>query len=250
MAAVAAPPAAAAGPAGAAETVLVEEASGVLPDRAIQLQPGVTYGQSKIGAERRDTWAPSLTVRAGLPWGIQAELHVPYVFAQQGQRKPVSGIDDVQLGLGKKLIAEGPYWPQVAAGVRWSSPTGDKTTRPPIGAGVDMLTGSVGAITRQAPWALFATLDYAAGLEQRSGARPRHAGGKIGAALGLSPETAVFADIGATSPALGFVRPAGVAQLGVITALSPTSALRIAIGAGVTRRAPRLLLTVSLPIAL
>jgi hypothetical protein len=243
-------PVASAEPVDAVTTALVEEAGTVLPDRAIQLQPGAMYTQSKIGTARRDTLIPALTVRAGLPWATQVELQVPYVYAQQTRREQVSGIGDVQLGLANRLLAEGPYWPELAAGVLWKSATGDAATRPPTGTGVDTLRGAVSAIIRPQPFALFATLDYTAGLEERGRARPHHAGGRVGASAAVSPETAVYLDVSATSPARGFVRPTGVAQIGMVTGLSPTTAFDIAVGVGVTRRAPRFQLTVSVPISL
>src|SRR5204862_535446 len=100
--------------------------------------PGFDYLYSEPRGGRRDTAMSSLTVRAGLPWALQAEITVPYVvYDRQTGSRVVSNLGDLQLGLTKQLVAEREFLPELLVTGRWKSRSGDSRSTPPTGIGSD-----------------------------------------------------------------------------------------------------------------
>jgi hypothetical protein len=248
----------------ALERALVLQGGGVLPAKAVEAEPGVFYVyDSPAGGERRDTFGTALTVRLGLPFAAQADLSLPYVLRDDWTRHGVSaGIGDVRLGLTKRLFGKAEQATAVFVRGEWRLPTGDVKKTPPTGFGQHGLRVELTATAQQEPFVFFGNLSYAWNLgtaHLADGTRLDTGdvvGGRIGAVLAATPDVSLvgalsFHSTGRDRLAGGLVsatdRARGALELGATTILGRNLFLDLDAEIGITRDAPDLAVSVSLP---
>jgi hypothetical protein len=237
----------------ALERALVLQGGYVIPTKAAEIEPEITYFYSEPNGVRRDIVRPTLTLRYGLPWAAELDVRVPYVaYDHLGRMSPVSGLGDIDVALTKELIAERASVPALLVSARWKSTSGRTGSTPPTGTGVDTVQASLTAVKRQDPIVFFGSVSYIASLGSGPFDIGDLAGIKLGVFLAATPDTSVFVDIDVTSSFSNENDPSGrlfgIADVGFLTILSRTTALNINAGFGFTPAAPDFRLTISLPI--
>ena len=250
------------------ERALVREGGLLLAPGELEIEPNFLYSHSSGSGFRRDTYSPGLAVRVGLPrrWQLDAEL--PYVFENVGQggtSRHSSGIGDFTLGLSHQLLEERGSVPAVIGGIAYRASTGRNTafeSAAPVelGSGFDAALASVTVVKRLAPLVVFGGYTYThqfsetkAGLSVDPGANHEL---RLGTILAASPESslrAVFQQTFFDSTKLGGVAVPGTSdhaallELGGTFLIRGTTALDVAIGAGLTRAAPDYRISIALP---
>lgn len=237
----------------ALERALVRQGGSVIPPKAFEMEPEITYFYSEPGGVRRDTVRSAMTLRLGLPWSSQLDVRVPYVvYDKLAGVSSSSGLGDIDVGLTKQLNAERAFVPELLISARWKTTTGRTETNPPTGNGVDTVQGALTAVKRQDPLVFFGSVAYAASLGSGPFDVGDFAGGRLGVFLAATPDTSLLFDIDVNSTFTNrfdeFGRLFGVAEVGFLTVLSRKTVLNINAGFGFTPAAPDFRLTVSLPI--
>jgi len=242
----------------ALERALVRQGGSVLPERAIEIEPELFYVHSETGAGlRRDTFGSALSVRFGLPWDAQADMRVPYIIRdRQSGGGTASGLGDIDLGLTKILFLEREMTPELLLSARWRTRTGKEKGNPPTGLGADALQAGLTGVKRLDPLVAYGGLFYTH-YRGSDGVDPGDdIGGRLGAALAVTPDTSVFWGVHVNSSAAmridgqrlaGTNRLSGIAELGGATVLGHGVLLNVTAGAGFTSAAPDFFFTVSLP---
>jgi hypothetical protein len=250
------------------ERALVREGGLLLAPGELEIEPNFVYSHSSGSGFRRDTYSPGLAVRVGLHrrWQLDAEL--PYVFENVGQggaSRHASGIGDFTLGLSHQLLEERGSVPAVTGSIAYRADTGRNTvfeSAAPVelGSGFDAVLATVTAVKRLAPLVVFGSYTYThqfaetrAGLSVDPGATHDL---RLGTILAASPESslrAVFQQTFFDSTKLGGVAVPGTSdhaallELGGTFLIRGTTALDVAIGAGLTRAAPDYRISIALP---
>jgi hypothetical protein len=236
----------------ALERALVRQGGSVIPAKAIEVEPEITYFYSEPGGVRRDTVRSVATLRFGLPWASQLDVRVPYVvYDKLAGFSSSSGLGDIDVGLTKQLIAERDFVPELLISGRWKTTSGRSEANPPTGTGVDTLQASLTAVKRQDPLVFFGSFAYTASLGTGPFDLGDLVGGRLGVFLAATPDTSLFFDIDVTSSFASRFdesgRLFGVAEVGFLTVLSRKTVLNINAGFGFTPAAPDFRLTISLP---
>jgi hypothetical protein len=237
----------------ALERALVLQGGSVIPPKAFEMVPEITYFYSEPGGVRRDTVRSAMTLRLGLPWSSQLNVRVPYtVYDSFAGVSSSSGLGDIDVGLTQQLIAERAFVPELLISARWKTTTGRTETNPPTGNGVDTVQGALTAVKRQDPLVFFGSVAYTASLGSGPFDVGDFAGGQFGVFLAATPDTSLLFDIDVNSTFTNrfdeFGRLFGVAEVGFLTVLSRKTVLNINAGFGFTPAAPDFRLTISLPI--
>jgi hypothetical protein len=217
----------------------------------------------------RNELEASLGMRAGLPWSMQAEVRLPYVWLHENRAEGTisrserrSGLGDIEIGLARQFVAEERGRPAVLGSLNWKTTTGNNDFgRLSPGSGFPQLQGTVTAVKREDPLVFFGAASYTAILErERSGSDVDPGNAltlKAGTILAASPETSLrvafevgrFARtrIGGSSVA-GSDATVGILELGLATLASARALLDIEIAIGLTPDAPDFQVRLALPI--
>jgi hypothetical protein len=211
------------------ERTLIDRGGLVLPTGALEIDAGMTYSHSSSEAltidgftifpvlvvgdivserVRRDTTAANLTARMGLPWGMQAELRVPYIHEETSRvsgdgeeaRLSGSGLGDVELALSRQLwrAADGGF--DLLGSLRWKSTTGRDAfgataTEIPFGTGFDAFSASLTGVSVLDPVVFFGGLSYTKSVADEKGdvriAPGDSVGLQFGTALALNLDTSI-----------------------------------------------------------
>ena len=270
----------------ALERTLVRAGGLVLPKGMFELEPRLQYsyrgfeglrivtvgGVAQIAPQdiSRNQLEASLALRAGLPWSMQAEIRVPYVWANEDrttlsasrESDSVSGLGDIELALAKQFLDERRGRPAVLGSLNWKSVTGEhELGRLSPGSGFPQLQGALTAVMRQDPLVFFGTASYAHVFKRDRGGAEVNPGDsiglKVGSILAASPETSLRAafDFTRTSRArvggasvAGSDATVGIVEIGLATLLTGKTLLDVELGIGVTPDAPDFRVRLALPI--
>jgi hypothetical protein len=259
----------------AIQEALVARGLVLLPAGSFRVSPGFswTHSGSEANRTRSDTYAASLALQAGLPWGLMFSASIPYVYRDTvfGSN---SGFGDLSLGLSKKLNDQTDGVPSFVASLGYQERTGeDPFARIPIGSGFRALSARLSAIQRLDPVAIYGNVSYTHPFgrditatnilgEQNFVGRinpGRSFGLGFGASLAATPDVTLDGGVSmffvrgteVDSAAAGSFRlpRATIAflTLGSGFIISRDLALLIQAGAGATKDSPDFFLSVSLP---
>lgn len=247
----------------ALERTLVQQGGLLLRPGAYELQPEASYAHwDRSRGPLRRLAGMALTLRAGLPWGSQFQLRVPYVQAVSATGSRTAP-GDTEISFAKQFLDEAPGRPGLIGSLGWTARTGKDgfDGGVPTGSGFNVLQAGLTAVRRVDPLMLYGGISYAAAVSRRvSGSEiaPGDTFGlRMGTILAASPETAVNLGLN-----LGFARQTrvdgqaladsdtvvGTLQLGVGTVLSRSVLLNVSGEFRVAGNAPNFRLVVSLPI--
>jgi hypothetical protein len=243
----------------ALERALVRLGGLVLPEGTVEIEPEVSYSYGDPnGGTRRDTLTSALTFWFGLPWATQTDLYVPYVISdRQSGVGSATGLGDIEIGLAKRLIAEGEFIPELLLTGRWKPPTGSSDGPLQSGTGTHALQARLTASKRQDPLVIIGRLSYTKNLHSGDIAPGDILGGRLGIILAATPDTSVLLNVDVDSSFATQVggrkiaetdRLRGVLEVGLVTALSRHLLFNVTTGIGFTPATPDFQLTVSLPI--
>jgi hypothetical protein len=211
------------------ERTLIDRGGLVLPTGTLEIDAGMTYSHASSEAltidgftifpvlvvgdivserVRRDTTTANLTARYGLPWGLQAELRVPYIHEETSRvsgdgeetRLSGSGLGDVELALSRQLwrAADGGF--DLLGSLRWKTATGrdafgGAATDIPFGSGFDALSASLTGVSVLDPVVFFGGVSYTKSLADEKGgvriAPGDSIGLQFGTALALNLDTSI-----------------------------------------------------------
>lgn len=150
----------------AIEEALVAKGVVLIPPGSFRLAPGFTWAHSGASALRTriDSYVASLTADAGLPWGMAVSANVPYVYRDTSFGSN-SGLGDFSLAVSKKLTDESDFlrgMPSWVASLSYLEKNGEDPFGPiPIGSGFRALAGTLSAVKRIDPVALYGNLTFA-----------------------------------------------------------------------------------------
>jgi len=270
----------------ALERTLVRSGGLVLPKGAWEIEPHLQYsyrgsdqlrivvvnGVAQVAQEdrKRDEVEASIGLRAGLPFSMQAELRIPYVWLREEratrgantESARTSGLGDLEIGLTAQLANEMRGRPALLASIRATLTTGDhdfgQLSR---SSGFPQIQAALTAVKRQDPLVFFGALTYARVFERAHGGADVDPGDvfgvKVGTLLAASPETSLRAGLelqrsGRTTVSGASVggsdTTVAVLELGLATLISARTLFDLQFGVGVTPDAPDFRLRVSLPV--
>jgi len=146
----------------AIEEALVSRGLVLLPPGSFRATPRITWVHT--GADRyrtrSDSYTGSVGGQAGLPLGMMLSAFVPYTHRDTSIGSN-SGFGDLVVELSKKLNNESDRLPSFVAGLSYSHDSGDDPFAPiPISFGFRSITGSLSALKRIDPVALYASVSY------------------------------------------------------------------------------------------
>jgi hypothetical protein len=213
----------------ALERTLVRAGGLVVPKGTYELEPRLQYsyrgfeglrivtdagGVSQIAPQdiSRTQFEASMALRAGLPWSMQVEIRVPYVWAYEDratlsasrESERTSGWGDVELALAKQFVDERPGRPALLGSINWKSVTGEhELGRLSPGSGFPQLQAALTTVMRQDPLVFFGTLSYAYLFERERSGTDVDPGDSIGVKVGslTSPALAAPGSPARPSPA-------------------------------------------------
>jgi hypothetical protein len=277
-----APQADADGAARALERTLVERGGLLLPAGEYELVPELSYafadseavlladGTLAEAEVRRYTGA--VTLRLGLPFRLQAEGQVPYVYAQQTPAAPdaaartASGVGDVRAALTWHVIRAGSRIPDVLLTGFWNAPTGRSQldgdpTDVPLGAGFASFGGGLSIVKAIDPLVLLAAFEVEESVPRRIAAGWLDPRASLGittiAILAVSPETSLLFGLEQTysqtarvrgADIRGTNRSAAVFSVGFGTLASSVGMLEVSVGIGLTQDVPRFQVNLATPL--
>jgi hypothetical protein len=259
--------------------VLVEKGGLLLRPWSVELQPEVSYSYKgsngllivddngrrtavahDVDLNRLET---ALIGRLGLPWQSQAELKVPYVYAQedsssgaQTDSRSQSGLGDVELALTRQFVRESGWLPDLLVEGRWKTSTGKDAfdgggDTLPLGTGFNGLGARVTAVKTVEPLVLLGTAGYTVNLEGNREGFEIDPGdqwlGSVGAVLAAGPGVSLRGgfSVGFSDEATvdgdrvaGSDRVDGRLNFGVGATLTDKVLLDLGFGVGVTDDAP------------
>jgi hypothetical protein len=204
----------------ALERTLVRSGALLLGAGQIELEPTLSFIRNEstandlfvidggaataLGAQKRvrSDGGLDLTLRAGLPLDMQAEialsglavretLTTTVAGASQGESLNESSVGDLRLGLAKTLLRERGAWPDLIGRVTWDTATGQSKQRLSAGSGFNEIELGLTAIKRQDPLVFVGSLQARGALE-RGDVRPGNVySGSANVSLAVSPETSL-----------------------------------------------------------
>jgi hypothetical protein len=270
----------------ALERTLVRTGGLVLPKGAWEIEPLLQYsyrgsdqlrivlvnGVAQIAQQdrSRDDLEASIGLRAGLPFSMQADVRIPYVWLREDratvgasdETARTSGLGDLDIGLTTQLANEVRGRPALLASLRATLTTGDhdfgQLSR---GSGFPQIQAGLTAVKRDDPLVFVGTLTYAWTFDRSYQGANIDPGNVFGASAGMllaaSPDTSLRAGLNLQWSGRATVAGASVAgsdttvamlELGLATLISARTLLDVQFGVGVTPDAPDFRLRVSLPV--
>ncbi len=235
--------------------------------------PVLIVGSVTTEQVRKDNLIGTLTGRAGLPYGFQADVRIPYQYGLEERtradghftRNEEYGLGDIALGLSKELwISKGGYMPNLIGRVQWKTTTGRSVydgASLGIGSGFNALRTEITALRPIDPAAVYATLGYTVNFGDDKGASGDiNPGDTISAALGttlaLNRDLAISFGFDAQwtqNSSLNGVTVNGSSYnvgdftFGMTYQFMPNRRLDMGFSAGLTRDAPDYSVTLSMP---
>ncbi|WP_296809465.1 hypothetical protein [Thiocapsa sp.] len=144
----------------AIEEALVGRGLVLLPTGTFRLTPRAALAHSGSGEEAFDSYALSLNLEAGLPWGMATSLQLPYIQRDYPAGRN-DGIGDLSLSLSKRLNRETAILPSFVLRLDYRHDNGDDAfAAVPIGYGFQAVTATLSAVKRVEPLALYGNLSY------------------------------------------------------------------------------------------
>jgi hypothetical protein len=265
----------------ALERTLVRSGGLVLPKGRYEIEPSVQYtyrglnALGIVGAQvaqqdlTRNEVEGALGIRAGLPWSMQADIRLPYVWIHQNlavagvdQSERRSGFGDVEISLTKQVAAERSQRPALLGSLNWKSTTGNNDPgHLSPGTGFPSLQGTLTAVKREDPLVFIGSASYIGILERERGGSDVDPGDawslKAATILAASPETSLRAAFEVTRFARTRIGGASLAgsdataaslEFGIATLSSARALVDIEIAIGVTPDAPDFRVRLALPI--
>lgn len=244
--------------------VLVDKGGLLLRPWSVELQPEASYsykgsnglliidnnGQRTAVAHDVDLnrFETALIGRLGLPWQSQAEVKVPYLYAQEDSSSGVqtdsrgqAGLGDVELALTHQFVRESGWWPDLLLEGRWKTNTGKDAFDGgngtlPLGTGFNGLSARVTAVKTIDPVVLIGTAGYTRNFEgKREGFRIDPGDqwlGSLSAVLAAGPGVSLR-----TGTSVGFSDEATVDGDRVAGSDRVDARLNFGLGATITERA-------------
>ncbi len=253
----------------ALERALVRERGLLLSARTVEVEPNFVYSHLAIDGLRRDAYGPGLAIRAGLPARWQLEAGIPYVWERRESGGTVSrahGEGDAYVAASRQLLTERGSLPSLIGTLSWQFSNGRNTLfdagpSVALGSGFDGVSASLTALKRTDPLVFFGSYAFTHLRPARKGVGEVDLGNshalRFGVALATSPTTSLRtafslrtferARIGGLAVP-GTDESVGLLELGASAVLSPSTAIDVLVGAGVTRAAPDFRIGVALPI--
>jgi hypothetical protein len=270
----------------ALERALVQTGAALLPSGAIEFVPSITYqfrrdsrpGQIALTTDgtvlitetvTRSTQAEAgVVIRAGLPFGMQAELGFPWDYknlavvsrANGGGLSEhsigVQGMGDPTVSLTKQLLTEGDVRPGVFFGGSWNSNLGQVKSGIPLGTGFDEFSVGLTAVKRQDPLVFTAGFNYQMALEHNGFQPGDQYTPSLGILFAISPETSLrFSQqlsIGGRDKFHGVSIPgsekmAGTFSFGLVSVLGRGQVVNLTGGIGETPDAPNFFFNLAFP---
>jgi len=252
----------------AIERALLVKQLAILPPWAIQVTPSTTWIHTGSESNRFDVIEQSLQISAGLPFAMEASLSVPYVWGFRQANPSFEGIGNVSISLAKELFSGTDVWPVIVAQGSYAFKTNnDPFTREATGSPFGNVTGSLSAIKRISPVAIYGRLFYSHLLDQtydtdayQGRIRPGNSyGANMGVSLAATPTVSL--DMGAAfnfydraqfqpfnrAAFFSDQATAGYFTMGAGLAITRQVFLNVSASAGVTKDASDLVLNVSIP---
>ncbi|MES2153215.1 MAG: septum formation initiator family protein [Pseudomonadota bacterium] len=255
----------------ALERALVREGGLLLASGTRELEPNAAYSyrDNKLAQTRRHSFGPALAVRFGLPWRLQIEASIPYVFERRRDGAASSNSDgsgDLAVSLSHQLFNERPFVPALIGALQYQAATGKNTVfdnASPVahGSGFNAIQASVTALKRIDPLVIFGNYSFTHTLaETRNGSKIDPGNSqtvRFGSALATGPDTSLRAALSVTlfdkttldgrilsgtSDALGML------ELGGSAVLNASTAIDVMVGIGLTSNAPDFRILVAVPI--
>jgi hypothetical protein len=220
----------------ALERTLVQQGGLVLRRGTYEFEPQLSYSHwDPNRSSFRHELDSAVSLRAGLGWDTQLQVHVPYVNVTTSAGSATS-IGDVDLAFSKQFARESQSGPGLVGSIGWVSRTGknelDGTV--PTGSGFNVLQGALTAVKRHDPMVFYGGLSYASALSREiSGARisPGNIlGVRAGGVLAVRPDTSINVGLN-----LGFAGTGSVNGQSVQNSDATIGSLQIGIGIVVTR---------------
>jgi len=247
----------------ALERLLVQQGAMLLPRRAYELEPSLTYAHwDRSRGPLRHEAAAGLALRAGLPWESQFQVRVSYAHVASDAGS-VTDFGDTDFSFAKQLAREDRSRPALFGVLGWISPTGRDALGGgvPTGGGFNIPYAALNAVKKHDPLVFYGGISYAAprprGLAGDRVAAGSSLGLRLGTALAASPDASVnvglnLAAVDETTrngqPVAGSDTVIGTLQVGSGVVLSRTVLLNVSGDFRVAGSAPNFRLTVSLPI--
>jgi hypothetical protein len=202
----------------ALERTLVQQGGLLLPPWIFEVEPGFTYSYTgsntleftELGGEtaivqtdaNRDTLETSLNLRIGLPWALQVEVHVPYLFDDEdivsgGRviRRGDAGLGDIQISLTKQMLAQNERLPSLLATVAWKTASGDSDGDLSLGTGAHSIQLAGTAVIARDAMVYVGTLSITESFEGEQSGRNYEPGDNLGirvaSILAVSPDTSL-----------------------------------------------------------
>jgi hypothetical protein len=247
----------------ALERLLVQQGATLLPRRAYELEPSLTYAHwdRSRGPLRHDA-AAGLALRAGLAWESQFQVRVSYAHVASDAGS-VTDFGDTDFSFAKQLVREDKSRPALFGVLGWISPTGRDAFGGgvPTGGGFNVPYAALNAVKKHDPLVFYGGVSYAVPrprtLEGERVVPGNSFGLRLGTALAASPDASVnvglnLAVIDETrrngQPVAGSDTVIGTLQVGSGVVLSRAVLLNVSGDFRVAGSAPNFRLTVSVPI--
>lgn len=159
--------------------------------------PVLIVGSVTSETVRKDNFIAAVTARAGLPWGMQADVKVPFQYDVEERtradgrfsHKEEHGLGDASVGLSKELVVGKEHWPNLIGRVQYKSTTGKSIYdggRIGIGSGFHALRGEMIVLESTDPAAIYASVGYTANLAATKNGSKINPGDTVDASIGTT----------------------------------------------------------------
>jgi len=259
----------------AIQEALVSKGLVLLPPGSFRIGPAFdwVHARSDFPRERSDNYTGSLTIQAGLPKGMMLTFNAPYSYRDTDSGSS-SGVGDLYLALSKTISNESESMPSLVASLGYSHNNGkDPFGQVPIGFGFRVLSGSLSALKRFDPFALYGSLSYSYAYARNISTEnflgessfngrvsPGDSWGyRLGTSLAATPQITLDASVSGSFVSKSEVRSSasgsyklpdatvGFFNLGSGFVITKNLSLLINASAGVTKDSPDLIFSISLP---
>jgi hypothetical protein len=269
----------------ALERSLVTQGGQLLPPFTYEISPQFRYlttSTSQLGivsptdvapvTTRRDFFEAGVILRAGLPFGSQVDLLLPFVvewtdtsFLGQTFSRSHEDIGDIEVMLSKQLLYESGWVPDLIAALNWKTSTGEADFDPGgrisgTGTGFHGLSALLTAVKRQDPLVFLGGLGYTYAFEDDKSGVTFEPGDsvdlRLGTILAASPDTSLrfllttnfVQDLKINDVEIaGSDFVASILEIGASSVLTPSLFLDFSVGIGLTENSPDFVLTLTLP---
>jgi len=273
----------------ALERALVQTGAALLPSGTFEFVPTLTYqyqrastpgqialttGGSVLITEnvaRSHQLEANALMRAGLPWGMQAEIGVPWDYKRLSvasrvngaglseQVTDVTGLGDPTFSLTKQVLTESDVRPGLFLSAGWNSNFGQVKHHIPLGTGFNEVLAGVTAVKRQDPLVFTGGFTYEKTLEHNGLTPGDQYIGTLAMLMAVSPETSLRFNQQVTfgreatfhgKAIPGSEKTAGTFSFGLLSILGRGLVVDFTAGIGETPDAPNFFVQLGFPIRL